>query len=147
MDPKFSQDLYTANITENAAEGVVLIFFSLMSGSEKRSLATPVSFPGVVGGYHWQELLQVPFFLSRQKHVFCHNKCNRDKRHVLSRQTHVCRNKSKLFATKRLSRQNCVCRNKYYFYIYKTFVASNIILSRQKTCLSRQNYTWGSSCQ
>ena len=29
MDPKFLQDLYTANITENAAEGVVLFDFFL----------------------------------------------------------------------------------------------------------------------
>ena len=89
MDPNYSQDLYTANITENAPEGVVLFdFFSLISGSEKRSLATPVSFPGVVGGYHWRELPQVSF-LSRQKLVFCRDKSNCDKRRVLSRQTRV----------------------------------------------------------
>ena len=150
MDPKFSQDLYTANITENAAEGVVLIFFSLMSGSEKRSLATPVSFPGVYTGgschkYHFCRDKNTCFVSTKvieTKDGFCRDK------HVF-----VATNVSLFVATKLLPRQTYSCRD-------KTFASSNILLSRQKTCyvatnpcLSRQNicrdkkYTCGSSRQ
>ena len=53
-----------------------------------------------------------------------------------------CRHKSMLFATKLLSWQNYVCRDKPFVAtnIKHMFVATSILLSRQKTCLSRQKY-------
>ena len=135
--PKFfAGPVHCKNYRERTRRCGIRFVFSLMSGSEKSSLATPVSFPGVVGGYRWRELPQVSF-LSRQKHVFCPGKSNRDKRRIMSRKTRVCHDKSKRFR-----RQNICCDTimfvatniTLYFCRNQTFVASNILLS----CLSRQ---------
>ena len=74
---------------------------------------------------------------------FCH-----DKRHVLLWQTHVCRDKSKLVATKDFQFHVNFCHDKIMFVVTNTclsqqntsFVTTSIVLSRQKTCLSQQNF-------
>ena len=93
----------------------------------------------------WQIFVMTNVCLSWQK--FCHNKHTcRDKRHVLSQQTHVCHDKISL------SWQNYVCRNKYLSE-QNIFVATGILLSWQKTCSVSQNFccdkndTCGSSCR
>ena len=75
-----------------------------------------------VGGYHWHGLPQVSL-LSRQAY-FC-----RDKRRILSRQTLVYRDKSKLVVTNLVATKLCLPRQK--FCRDKT---TSIHLSRQKTC-------------
>ena len=93
--------------------------------------------PNSTNYYHWRELPQAEF-LSRQKfccdkHVFCHDK-------------------SMLAATKLLSWQNCLswqkfCCNTNICHDKHVFVATSILLLRQKTCfvmtnacLSQQNF-------
>jgi len=70
--------------------------------------------------------------LSRQTRQTC--VCH-DKTRLLSRQNYACRDKIMFVATKLyLSRQNYIRRDKLCL-SHKTFVATNILLSRQKTCL------------
>ena len=71
--------------------------------------------------------------LSRQAY-FC-----RGERRVLSRQTRVCRVKSKLVATKFYSRKNCLQRQNYVRRD-KSFVATKICLSRQKYCRDKHTF-------
>ena len=76
-------------------------------------------------------------YLSQQK--FCHDKYTFvTTKDVLSWQTRVCHDRSKLVTSNFLSQ--------FFFYCDKSFVARSILLSRQKTCfvatntcLSRQN--------
>ena len=72
--------------------------------------------------HHWRELLQVSF-LSRQKHV-CHNNTFVATNIFFSRQK-FCYDKHNFVAT------NVFCHE-------KGFVEASILLSQQKTCLSRQ---------
>ena len=68
----------------------------------------------------WRDKWQNNFVTCLSQQNFC---CH--KRHVLSWQKHVCRDKNKFVATKRLLQQTRVCHN-------KGFVMTSILLSRQK---------------
>ena len=69
--------------------------------------------------YHWRELLQVSHVFCRDKTEFCGEKSFVATNACL----YACFDKTFLF-----------CRDK------RNFVATGILLSRQKTCLSRQNF-------
>ena len=61
-----------------------------------------------------------------QQNVFVATQFCRYKRRVLSQQTRICRDKSKLVAIRLLLRQNYVCRDKY--------------LSGQKLCRDKHSF-------